>query len=137
MNRQNQNNKNDFIGLYLGTVEHDSRDKETSRELLLSKGVNPDELIAEGLRKIKRMQLLANAEKTKKEMEGSESVKLAATKWVDQLLSSIDFSLMEVVKKEELTVSFRNVENLSKEDIRNILIRHFTLKLMNQRNKGG
>ena len=65
-------------------------------------------------------------------MFASEKIKAQATQWVDELLSKVDFSLPELVRKEELTVSFRNVEHLSQEDIRVILIRHSTLKFLNQ-----
>ncbi|MBN8718486.1 MAG: hypothetical protein J0H85_03515 [Sediminibacterium magnilacihabitans] len=78
--------------------------------------------------------MLADAKRTEHEMQAAESVKSKAIEWVDNLLANINFSLPELVQKEELSMSFRNVENLSQDDIRNILIRHFTLKFMNQQN---
>lgn len=134
MSTQNRGNKNDIANLHLITADYNSRDREASQEYLASNGINIGRLTTEGLKRIKRMQLYATAKKTEQEMEASEAIKSEAIAWVDQLLNKVDFSLTELVQKEELSMSFRNVENLSKGDIRNILIRHFTLKFMNQQN---
>lgn len=132
-NKANQS-KSDFVNLFLSTAENDSSSKEAAKEFLASEGVNTDKLVSEGLKRIKKMQMLADASRTEQEMQAAESVKAEATAWVDNLLANINFSLMELVQKEELSMSFRNVENLSKDDIRNILIRHFILKFMSQQN---
>ena len=130
-NKANQS-KSDFVNLFLSTAENDSSSKEAAKEFLASEGVNTDKLVSEGLKRIKKMQMLADANRTEQEMKVAESVKGEAMAWVDNLLANINFSLTELVRKEELSMSFRNVENLSKDDIRNILIRHFTLKFMKQ-----
>ncbi|MBY0479098.1 MAG: hypothetical protein K2Q24_15730 [Chitinophagaceae bacterium] len=134
MSKKTNQSKSDFVNLFLSTAENDSSSKEAAKEFLASEGVNTDKLISEGLKRVKKMQMLANASRTENEMQAAETVKEEATLWVDNLLASINFSLRELVQKEELSVSFRNVENLSQDDIRNILIRHFTLKFMNKRN---
>lgn len=132
MSNNNHQNKNDIVNLHMRVVEFDSRDKDASREFISSGGINPDKLIAEGLKKIKRMQMLAMAKRTEQEMAASESVKFEAIEWVDRLLNNVDFSLTELIQKEELILSFRNVESLSPLDIRDILVQHFILKFMNQ-----
>lgn len=134
MSKKTSQSKSDFVNLFLSTAENDSNSKEAAKAFLASEGVNTEKLVSEGLKKIKKMQMLADANRTEKEMQAAESVKAEATAWVDNLLANINFSLPELVQKEELSMSFRNVENLSKDDIRNILIRHFTLKFMNQQN---
>lgn len=134
MNKLNHIDKKDLAYVYSSVAEYYSKDKETSCEFLISEGVNTERLVSEGLKRIKKMQLLVNAKRTEQEMIASEHVKSAAIEWVDQLLNDIDFSLPELVQKEKLSMSFRNVEKLSKEDIRNILIRHFVLKLTSQQN---
>ena len=68
-------------------------------------------------------------------MLSSEEAKQKASEWVDDLLSKIDFSLPELVREEELTMSFRNIEQLSKEDIKKILVKHFTLKFLEEQAK--
>jgi len=132
MNKKVNENKSDFVNLFLSTVESDSNNKETAKVFLAAEGINVDKTVSEGLKRIKQMQMLIEARKTEQEMSATESVKQKANEWVDKLLSSIDFSLPALVKKEELTMSFRNVESLSQEDIRTILIRHFILKFMKQ-----
>lgn len=134
MSKKTNQTKSDFVNLFLSTAENDSSSKEAAKEFLASEGVNTDKLVTEGLKRIKKMQMLADAGRTEQEMQAAESVKAEATAWVDNLLANINFSLPELVQKEELSMSFRNVENLSKDDIRNILIRHFILKFMSQQN---
>lgn len=134
MSKKTNQTKSDFVNLFLSTAENDSNSKEAAKAFLASEGVNTDKLISEGLKRVKKMQMLANASRTENEMQAAETVKEEATSWVDNLLANINFSLPELVQKEELSMSFRNVENLSQDDIRNILIRHFTLKFMNKRN---
>ena len=113
-------------------ADNESSDKGMAREFLASEGVNVDRMVSDGLKRIKQMQMIAEAKKTEQAMFASEKIKAQVTQCVDELLSKVDFSLPELVRKEELTVSFRNVEHLSQEDIRVILIRHFTLKFLNQ-----
>lgn len=133
MNKKVSKNKSDFVNLFLSTVESDSNNKETAKAFLAAEGINVDRTVSEGLKRIKQMQMLIEARKTEQEMSATENVKQKAIEWVDKLLNSIDFSLPALVKKEELTMSFRNVESLSQEDIRTILIRHFILKFMKQK----
>ena len=132
MSRKNSQSKSDFVNLFLQTAEHDSSDKEKAKEFLASEGVNVDRMLSDGLKKIRQMQLMIEAKKTEAEMLAADKMKLQATQWVDNLLRDARFSLTELVREEELFVSFRNVEHLSQEDIRIILIRHFTLKFLNQ-----
>lgn len=134
MNKKANQSKSDFVNLFLSSAENDSNSKEAAKAFLASEGVNTEKLVSEGLKKIKKMQMLDDAKKTEHEMQAAESVKSKAIEWVDNLLANINFSLPELVQKEELSMSFRKVENLSQDDIRNILIRHFTLKFMNQQN---
>ena len=134
MSKTKNQDKVNFINLFLSTTENDSITKNAAKTFLLDEGINTEKLVSEGLKKIKRIQMLADASRTENEMEAAVSMKVEATAWVDNLLANINFSLPELVQKEELSMSFRNVENLSKDDIRNILIRHFTLKFMNKQN---
>lgn len=132
MNNKVNNNKSDFVNLFLSTIESDSRNKEAARVFLTSEGLDPDRIVSEGMKRIKQMQMMIEARKTEQEMIVAESVKQMAVEWVDNLLKNINFSLPALVQQEGLTVSFRNVETLNTDDIRNILIRHFTLKFMKE-----
>jgi hypothetical protein len=135
MSKQNEHKK-EFVRFNLRNIEHISRDKEAASEYLASEGINADKLVAEGLNKIRKMLLQANARKTQREMEATKHIKEQARSWVDELLSKQCFSLVDLVQQEGLSVSFSNLETMNQEDIRSILIRHFTLKFLNQPNKG-
>lgn len=135
MNNNSKYNKTDFIRLTIATAEHVSSDKETAKEYLSSEGLYVDSLVNEGMKRLKRLKMQIEADRTKSEMMHADDAKQKASAWVEELLSKIDFSLPELIKEEELTMSFRNVEKLSKEDIKNILIKHFTLKFLDEESK--
>lgn len=135
MGNNSKYNKADFIKFVISTVEHETSDKEKAKEFLSSQGVNIESMLSDSMKRLKRLQLQIAAEKTKAEMLSAEQAKQKASEWVDNLLSKINFSLQDLVKEEELTMSFRNVEQLSKDDIRNILVKHFTLKFLEEQAK--
>jgi hypothetical protein len=136
MSNNLENSKADFIRLVMSTIEDDSSDKEKAKEYLSSQGLNVDSIVSEGLKKIKRMKMEIQAQKTKEEMLSSEKIKQKADQWVENLLNSTGFSLVDLVKEEELAMSFRNIEKLSKEDLKKLLVKHFTLKFLNDKEKG-
>lgn len=131
-NKKNQS-KSEIARFFLQMAEDESRDGQAAREFLASEGVNVDRMLNEGMQKIKQALMEAEAKKTESEMKSSTSAVDLATKWVDDLLSKVDFSFPDFVKKEELVLSFRNVESLSLADKRAILIRYFTLKFSNEK----
>lgn len=135
MGNNSKYNKADFIKFVISTVEHETSDKEKAKEFLSSQGVDIDSMLSDSMKRLKRLQLQIAAEKTKAEMLSAEQAKQKASEWVDDLLSKIDFSLLDLVKEEELIMSFRNIEQLSKEDIRKILVKHFTLKFLEEQAK--
>jgi hypothetical protein len=135
MSNNSKYNKTDFIRLAIATAEHVSSDKEKAKEYLSSEGLDVDSMANEGMRRLKRLKMQIEADRTKSEMTQAGEAKLKASEWVDELLSRIDFSLPRLIKEEELTMSFRNVEKLSKEDIKNVLIKHFTLKFLEEESK--
>lgn len=128
-------NKTNFVRLTMATIEQDSLNAEKSREYLSTQGLNPDSIISDGLKRIKKIQLQINAEKTRMEMVSIEDLKLKAIKVVENLLSNVNFSFTEFVKHEGLAMNFRNMESLGKEDVRDLLIKHFTLKLLEDQKK--
>jgi hypothetical protein len=135
MSNNSKYSKADFIRFVMATVEHESSDKEKAKEYLSAQGVDIDSMLSEGMKRLKRLQLQIAAEKTKAEMLSAEEAKQKASEWVDDLLSKVDFSLQDLVKEEELTMSFRNIEQLSKDDIKKILVKHFTLKFLEEQAK--
>lgn len=128
-------NKTDFIRFVMSDIEHSSSDKEKSKEYLSSQGVNVDAIVTDGIKRIRKLQMKIQAEKTQIEMISAEREKSRAIEWVESLLNNINFSLPVLVKEENLSMSFRNIESLSREDIKNILIKHFTLKFLEEQKK--
>jgi len=135
MNNNSKYSKGDFIRFVMATVEHVSSDKEKAKEFLSAEGLNVDSIVSDGMKRLKRLKMQIEAEKTKAEMLSADEAKQKASEWVDDLLSKIDFSLPELVKEEELTMSFRNIEKLSQDDIKKILVKHFTLKFLEEQAK--
>lgn len=135
MGNNSKYSKAHFIRFVMSTVEHVSSDKEKAKEFLSAEGLDVDLIISDGMKRLKRLKMQIEAEKTKAEMLTAEEVKQKASVWVDDLLSKIDFSLPELVRQEELTISFRNIEKLSQDDIKKILVKHFTLKFLEEQSK--
>lgn len=135
MKKEAKNDKASVIALILSTVENDSYSEQAAREFLSSENLGVDNIVSDGLKRIKRMQMEIDAAKTKNEMLGADVYKKQAEEWVEKLLNSIDYSVSEIFEQEQLSVSFRNVESLSSEDVRNILIKHFMLKFMDKSNE--
>jgi len=135
MSNNSKYSKADFIRFVMSTVEHVSSDKEKAKEFLSAEGLDVDSIISDGMKRLKRLKMQIEAEKTKAEMLSAEEAKQKASEWVDDLLSKINFSLPELVREEELTMSFRNIEKLSQDDIKKILVKHFTLKFLEEQAK--
>lgn len=134
MNKKNES-KSDFVKFIISSAEENSCNFDDAKTFLSEEGVNVDKTIADGLKRIKQMQTMAEAKRTQQEMQQATAMKEKATQWVDGLLAKMDFSLPDLVRDEELTMSFRNVEELSQEDIRNLLIKHFMLKFSQDQTK--
>lgn len=123
------------VALILNTAENNSHSKEAAREFLSSENLGVDNIVSDGLKRIKQIQMMVSSEKTETEMIASEVYKKEAEDWVDKLLNGIDYSIKDIIEQEQLSVSFRNIESLSTEDIKLILVKHFTLKFMNRDNE--
>lgn len=131
-----QKSKTEFIRLVMSVIEHNSSDEEKSREFLSSQGLNADAIVSETQKKIKKLKLELNAQKTSLEMNSANDFAKEAEALVNELMRMENFSFAKIVKEEELMVSFRNMETLSREDEKNILVKHYTLKLLSLKNNG-
>lgn len=135
MKKEMKGKKVSVVALILNTAENNSYSKEAAREFLSAENLGVDNIVSEGLKRIKRIQMMVDAEKTETEMIASEVYKKEAEDWVDKLLKDIDYSIKDIIEQEQLSVSFRNIESLSPEDVKVILVKHFTLKFMNRDNE--
>lgn len=120
--------KTEFIRFIMSSVEHSSSNNEISKEYLSSQGLDVDKMVSEGIKRIKRVQMRVEADKTRKEMIQTNTARQKAVEWVESILANTHFSLTSLIREEELSLSFRNMESLSQEDVKDILVKHFTLK---------
>jgi hypothetical protein len=134
MKNSTKYNKSDLAKFIVSISENESSDKDIAKKYLESEGVNVSKTLSEGLNKIKRIQMRIEAQKTKVDMLSYENQKQKAISYVNELLAKIDFSLPTFIRQEGLSMSFRNVEELNSEDIKNILVKHFALKFLNEQN---
>lgn len=130
-----QNDKEKFARFLFNQAEYESRDKQVAKDYLVSEGFDSAKLVEKGMKQILRAKTSMVARQTELEQLDLASARQQATAWVDELLRQ-NFSLPELVKTEELSLSFRNLETMEAEDIRETLIRHFTLKFINKGNQG-
>lgn len=127
--------KAEFISLMISSTDSVSCNKENAREYLLEEGLDPDSIRAEGMKRIKKLQLQAQANRTRQEMASTVAVKQRAMEWVERLLNDVSFSFSQFVKTENLVLQNRNLESLTKEDIRNTLTQYYYLKFKEQDSK--
>jgi hypothetical protein len=127
-----KNRKTDFVRLVMSDIQSISTDRELSSEFLESDGVNVANMRADGLKRIKKIQLMLAAERTKADMQKASKVTAKAVAFVEQLLSDASFSLQNFMQREGLLVSYSNFEANSPEDVKAILVKHYTLKMMNE-----
>lgn len=74
------------------------------------------------------------ADRTRNEMGMAEKFVGRAKEMAESVLADASFSIAQFMSKEQLLVNFRNFESLSEDDIKEILIKHYTLKLMGKEN---
>lgn len=132
MSTKSGNSKKDITTLHYVVANEISSNIDSAVEFLNSEGIDTDQLVHEGLKRIKKMKLLSSAKKTGREMSSVEKIKAKAAAWVDDIMDKREFSLTELIKTQGLSMSFRNLEEFSKDEIRNILIRHYTLKFLDK-----
>lgn len=127
--------KADFISLMMSSVDSISCNKENARDYLLEEGLDPDSIRAEGIKRIKKLKLQAQANSTRNEMASTAAIKQKAMEWVEKLLNDVNFSFPQFVKTENLVLQNRNLEKLTKEDIKSTLTQYYYLKFMERGNK--
>jgi hypothetical protein len=132
MSNNSKYSKEDLIRLLIANADADSEDKEQAGKFLLSEGINVDSMVSDGLMRIKKMKLEIEAQKTRDGMKGFEEVKGKISSWVDRLITDPAYTFSDLIRRENINVSFRSVESLSADDQREILINHFTLKRLEE-----
>lgn len=135
MSGESKQRKAEFIRLMMSSIEHTSCNKDNAREYLIEEGIASQAVRFEGLKRIKKLQLQAKANKMKNELASTESIKQKAIALVEKILTDINFSFPQFVRNENLVLQNRNLESLTKEDIKSTLTQFYYLKLLDQENK--
>lgn len=126
------NRDNDLKGFFLFWKEHSnaiSKDNETAKEYLREQGKNADAFANDLLKKIKKKQLEYKAEKSMLQFKNLASIKDRAVQKAKELLSVPGFSLADFMTRERFAIQNRNLENLSNDEIQNILEDYLFLKM--------
>ena len=106
---------------------------EESGSFLKENGFDPDELVNEGVKKARQIQMQLASQKTERRYaELKANLLQRAKEQVQKLLSDASFNLENFIKQENINLAFKNFERLSKEEVREFLERHFLLKFENE-----
>jgi len=123
---------NKLFAEYLNEISSD----QGSEEFLKEEGIDTNQLLNEGLRKIKQIQMNIASEKTEHEYQTMKSSLYQKAKdQVEKLLADASFSLQSFIKEESINVAYRNFEDMTKEEIREFLERHYLLKFDKENDK--
>lgn len=132
------NRNNNLKGFFLFWKEHSdavSKDNETAKEYLKEQGKNPDAFANDLLKKIKKKQLEHNAEKSDIQFQSLSTIKDKAVQKAKELLAIPGFSLLAFMKQEQFAIQNRNFENLSEDEIQNILEDYLFLKMQQDKSE--
>jgi hypothetical protein len=106
---------------------------ENSEAYLKSEGLDPDKLVNDGLRRVKQLKMKMASSRTETTFSVLTNTLMEnAKEEARKLIDAVNFDFAAFVKKEGITVAYRNLENLSKEEIREFLEKHILLKLQQQ-----
>lgn len=130
---ETQYNKESLIRLIMVGLDSVSSDKESAKSYLSEHGLDANEVISEGLQRIRKVKLQIEASKTKNEMLSNESLRRRAIEKAKELLGNTEFSFAAFVKANKLAIQNRNIESFTKEDIENTLNQYFYLKYLEER----
>jgi len=111
---------------------------EESESFLKENGFDPDELVNEGIKRARQIQMQLASQKTEKHYaELKASLLQRAKEHVEKLLSDVSFNLENFIKQENINMAFKNFEEQNEKEIRDILERHFLLKFENELKEKG
>lgn len=106
---------------------------EESEGFLRENGFDPDQLVNEGLGKVRKIQMQIASEKTEaKYHEMRANLLQKAKNEVDKILGEFGFNLESFIKRENINLAYRNFENMNEGEIREFLERHFLLKYQDE-----
>lgn len=122
--------KKDFLKLLLSNADDISDNDETIKSYAQDEGIDIEGVRSEGKKRLKRLMLKLNAEKTQAEMISNRSLKEMALDLVEKLMSQADFSFQNYVQQQQIPVHSRNLKEFSPEDVKNTLVQYHYLKFL-------
>jgi hypothetical protein len=100
-----------------------------SRSFLKSKGLDPDVLAQDAIRKIKLLKMRIASKKTESQYQELKINLLQKVKdQVEKVLNDVSFNLENFLKQENINLAYKNFEKLNKHEVRELLERHYLLK---------
>lgn len=129
------NSNNNLKVFFLFWKEHSdvvSKDNETAMKYLKEQEKNPDVFANDLLKKIKKKQLEYRAAKSALQFQKLSAVKDEAIRKAKEMLALPGFSLLAFMKKEKFAIQNRNLENLSEDEIQNILEDYLFLQMQDK-----
>lgn len=128
-----KNNPKELLNIFVGMLEHVSSDKEAAREYLSEKGYDTDKIVKDNILFINKTKTEKRAKLTREHFEyDHEQFKLRAKEMALSFISNPSFSIKSFWEQEQFAFNFRNLENLSKDELTEILEDYFFLKLSSQ-----
>lgn len=135
MNRKKESRK-EYINFIFGSSEFFSSD-ENAKSYLEDEGYNVENLISDGLDKINNIKFQVTLRKTQEEQAKKEAFEEEASRLIDELLNNSNLTIPQIIKQQELTISYRKIQTMDKNEIRAALIKQFTLKLLDKQDRNG
>ncbi len=129
MSTRNNYSKSDYAKYILSDIESNSSDKVRAKEFLIAEGLDADDIVAKVIRRIKRIQMNLAAEKTEAEMTFSRTFREKAMEMVEKKINEVSFSFLEFVQEKQLSISYRSVESLSSENIKDVMLAYYESEL--------
>lgn len=113
---------------------NDISSNENAEAYLKSEGFDPDTLVNDGIRKIKQLKMKIASAKTESAYSALTNTLMdKAKEEVKKLMEMANFDFAAFVKREGVVGAFRNLENLSTDEMREFLEKHILLKLQQQK----
>ncbi|HYC87144.1 MAG TPA: hypothetical protein VEB86_18050 [Chryseosolibacter sp.] len=128
--QENDEKVNKLFDEYLNEISSD----ESAEDYLKSEGLNPDDLVNDGIRKIKQFRMKMASAKTESSYSAlALALTAKAKEEVQRIMDAASFDFGSFVKKEGITLAYRNFESMTKDEIRELLEKHILLKLQKQK----
>jgi hypothetical protein len=124
-----------YINLVIGESDAVSHSEGSARNYADLEGLNYDEIKAEGIKRLKRLKLILNAENKVASDNGLNHLMVKAKAMVNELMSDINFSFSNFLNENDLALHNRNIESFTKEDVRSTLEKYYYLKLIEEDQK--